>query len=126
MKSRLLLRSILSLAGGAFLLCAQAHVAQDTPPKIAIPINQPSATVDAARKAMESTLHAIQPSSARAPKSFVTPDGHHYVLHGDLFHTGESYALLEISVPSEGSNDYPSDLVALARWQGSAWELRGL
>jgi len=125
MKSRLLLRSILSLAGGAFLLCAQAPAAEDAPPKLAIPIDQPSATVDAARKAMEATLHAIQPSSAGAPKSFVTPDGH-YVLHGDLLHTGEPYALLEISIPAEKSNDYSSDLVALARWQKSAWELRGL
>lgn len=111
---------LLAAVAAAMALLFSPSLRADSPPLagIVVPLdNAPPVVVD-------STLHwllnSIVPENGKkTPPTVLIKEGQ-AILYGDLFHTHEIYALVQVPGPSvEG-------FAALALWQDGAWQLRGL
>ncbi len=89
--------------------------------ELVVPLDKPSAFLEWAEKSLDLALRGIDAKEKIAPRSGVLKSGK-FVLWGDLFKTGDCFALAEIAPQSEESDFYG---VAFAKWTGGKWELRG-
>jgi hypothetical protein len=110
----------------ALLLVAGGHAAEpgaDALSDLVVPVDSPSEMRDAATGAMKEVLAPYAGKAARKPV-FDAADGGRGVLWGDLFQTGECFALVELS---EQNDEDPAAVgVAFVEWTGGGWTLRGL
>lgn len=120
--------SLLLFAVLAFSLVSTALAAD--PPQtdpyhdLAIPLTPPTPTVTAARAQIQKLLARYTATKPR-PVTQLTR-GRQAILYGDLFRTGENYALVQVILPSTPPNEWSTDLTALALFQDGHWQLRGL
>lgn len=113
-----------------FTLCllSSAHAEESThwQTDLTVPLRPPSPLVTNSDKALHQLLDSIVPKKKTPPTVLIKSQN--YILYGDLFHTGENYALAEIVTDSSNSDqDGWSDntMAALALWRDSSWHLQG-
>lgn len=113
---------------GLFGVLADVHARTQKEPEsgfdeLVVRVDEPSAALDLAKQALDSSLSGVQPMSRTPPQSKVINE-RQYILYGDLFNTGNSYALVELDIASaEGTRAG----VALAELtDDGTWRIQGL
>jgi hypothetical protein len=117
----------LRAVGVTLSLCM--HLAANTPvddlQRLAIPLGKPSPQVAQTRAALAAHLKGVNPARKAAPQTRLTHEGQS-ILCGDLFKTGDFYAVFEVSNPSPEGPPGIAIHVAFAEWSEGNWVLRGL
>lgn len=124
----LISRAGVLLAGHLLILASvssvlAAETADNTLSKLVVPLDPASAKTEAAQKFLAEKLGSVAQKTNGHPQVLITDDKR-YIVYGDLFGTGEQYAMAQ--VPQEP--DAPSELsrVAFACWHDRKWKLTGL
>lgn len=87
---------------------------------LVVPLDKPSAECDAAERQLTKVMANLPGKADRKPEFVAVAPGQ-AALWGDLFQTGDCFALVEVSPSSEESGDAG---VGFAEWTGDRWQLR--
>lgn len=113
------------LAGALFLSpLLTASPTDNLETEITVPLEPASPLVAEARKALSTALTGITPSAKPSPQAH-EKDGV-YILYGDLFGSGQDFALLSLSQRESNEEFLAEGFTAFAAWENGKWELRGL
>jgi hypothetical protein len=122
---KILLRSLFCAALGGLASSTFAQPTTDAKEGLAelvVPVDKPSEFLQIARATLDDVLGGFHPEPKAAPRTEVVKTGQ-FVLWGDLFETGDCFALTELTPQRDGSENYG---VAFAEWRDGAWQLRQL
>jgi hypothetical protein len=94
-------------------------------PYLTVPLSIPSQAVSHQTELVKTALGSFAFDSNAGTHVQILADGR-YVLYGDLFKTGETYALVELPIILETDPYWNGDRLAFAELIKDKWELRGL
>jgi hypothetical protein len=94
-------------------------------PHVVVPPDIPSQAWSHQADVVQSLLSSLPLDAGPGSHHKVLADGR-YVLYGDLFKTGETFALVELPVAMETDPYWNGGRLAFARLFNGKWELRGL
>lgn len=94
-------------------------------PYTVVPLNIPSQALIHQTAIVKTSLRSFALKTSPGRHVQILADGR-YVLYGDLFKTGETYALVELPITSEIDPGWNNGRLAFAQLEKGEWELRGL
>jgi hypothetical protein len=94
-------------------------------PFVVVPVGIPSGAVTHQSALVEKSLASFSLDPKPGNHVRILDDGR-YILYGDLFKTGEKYALVELPVMLESDPYWDGARIAFAQLVSGKWQLRGL